>query len=443
MGVFTKLLILDHDAIALAFALRCVRAGHTVRWFIRPQESNSQQVGDGFKGIEKVSNWVSSVKWADLIWATGNDDYLPKLDALRKSGVKFFGPSAKSADLEIRRASGMKFLEDAGIEVPEYNQFKTLAEAEVYVRKHPQRYVFKTLGDNEDKSLSYVSKDAADMVARLQRWQKLKMNPKGPVMLQQFIPGVEFAVSMWMGSEGFIAQPNENFEHKKLLSGNCGPNCGEAGSLLKYVTTSTLAASILYPLEESLSKLGHLGAIDLNCIIDEQGHPWPLEFSCRPGWPTFNIMLSQHKGDPVEWMLDACNGKDTLEVSPQVGCGIVLTIPDFPYSNKTKAERSDIPFYGVSSKNRQYIAPQCLKVTKQPVMEGGQIIEKEIWSSAADYLAVVTGLGKTVHQACERAYSTIKQLHVPDLMYRDDVGEKLKEEIPKLQKHGFAQSWEY
>jgi len=436
-------LIIDHDGVGLAFALRCVKAGHAVRWFIRPKESNSPTVGDGFKGIEKIDNWIGSVKWADLIWCSSNDAYLPKLDALRKQGVKVFGPSTESAALEIKRAEGMKFFEQNKIQVPHYEQFKSLKDAESYIRKNEKRFVFKTLGDNEDKSLSYVSKTPADMIARLQLWQKMGLNPKGPVMLQEFIPGVEFAVSGWMGSDGFIGRPNENFEFKKLLSGNCGPNCGETGTVMKYVAGSVLAEMVLFPLEPALRKLGHLGDIDVNCIIDEAGHPWPLEFTARCGWPAFNIMLAEHKGDPVQWMLDACNGKDTLEVSPQVACGIVLAIPDWPYSEKKPEEKTDIPIYGVTDKNRQFIAPQSIKLTKQPAMEGEKVVEKEIWTSADDYLGVVTGMGRTVKRACERAYATVKQLHVPDLIYRDDIGERLKEELPKLHKHGFATEFEY
>src|SRR2546429_8024316 len=274
-----RLLIIDHDAVALAFALRCQKAGHAVRWFIKPKESNNPHVGEGFKGLEKIDNWVSSVKWADLIWCSSNDDYLPKLDALRKRGSKVFGPSEASAALEIKRAVGMKFLEDHGIRVPGYQQFTSLADAEAHVRKTEKRYVFKTLGDNEDKSLSYCSKTPADMIARLQRWQRLKLNPKGPVMLQEFIEGIEFGVSAWMGSEGFFGMPNENFENKRLLSGNCGPNVGESGSILKYVDLSVLAEEMLYPLERDLVALGHLGDIDINCIIDAEGKAWPLEWT--------------------------------------------------------------------------------------------------------------------------------------------------------------------
>lgn len=437
-----KVLVIDCDGVGLAFCLRCQKSGHEVRYFVKPKPSNSPHIGEGFP-ITKVNNWVASAKWADLVFITGNEDYLQRLDFFRKQGVKVFGPSYESARLEIERGKGMKFLEEHGIEVPSYKTFKSLDEAEAHVRKTEERFVFKTLGDNEDKSLSYVSKSPADMIARIQRWKRLKLNPKGPVMLQEMIKGVEFAVSRWMGSEGFIGSCNENFEHKKLLSGNCGPNCGESGTIQKYVQESALGDEVLLPLETPLRKMGHLGDVDVNCIIDEKGKVWPLEFTCRPGWPAFNIMMSEHRGDPVEWMLDACNGKDSMEVSYEHACGIVIAQPDYPYGSKKPEETLDIPIYGVTGSNQKYIFPQFVKLAKLPDMNGEKIEERLMWATCGDYLAVITGMGKSVKQACDRAYKTVSQIEVSDMIWRDDIGEKLKEEIPKLQAHGFAMDFTY
>jgi phosphoribosylamine-glycine ligase len=209
------------------------------------------------------------------------------------------------------------------------------------------------------------------------------------------------------------------------------------------VTQSKLADAVLAPLEDALVELEHLGDIDVNCIIDEKGKAWPLEFTCRPGWPAFNIMLAEHRGDPCEWMRDACRGEDTLEVSMDVAVGVVLAQPDYPYSNLTKAETADVPIYGVSPKNQRYLQPQSVKIARLPDMEGDKVVEREIWATAGDYLAVVTGTGKTVKQACERAYDTVGEIDVPDLIYRDDIGEKLEEEIPTLQAFGYAQEFTY
>jgi len=438
-----KLLIINMDCVGegMGLAVRAAKAGHQVKiWY---SKDNHPQTGDGFKNIERVDSWLAEARWADLIVPTGNHDFMAKLDSLKKMGMPVFGPSVRSAALEIKRAQGMKFFEKHGIKVPAYEQFPTLEAAEAHVRKTGDRYVFKTLGDEEDKSLSYVGKSAADLIARLQRWQRLKMNPKGPVMLQEFIPGVEVGVSRWMGKDGFIGPYNENFEHKKLCSGDVGPNCGEAGTIMKYVAESKLGDEVLAPLEQSLIELDHLGDIDVNCIVDEKGQAWPLEFTMRLGWPAANIMWGCHKEDPVEWMLDAVHGIDSLETRNKIACGVVIAQPDYPYSTRSKEELADVPIYGVTSKNEGYLSPQAVKIQKMPDMQGKEVVERAIWCTTGDYICVVSGQASTVKRATERAYTTLKELSIPDMIYRDDVGEKLKDEIPKLKAHGYATEFTY
>jgi phosphoribosylamine---glycine ligase len=440
-----KVLVIEMEdaGCGLPFALACIKAGHEVRYFLRKE--NNQAIGEGFKGLTKVTNWVpSAAGWADLVVATGNDEFVPKLQALRKHGVQVFGPSVASANLEIKREAGMRLLEKCGIAVPAYETFQSLSDAEAHVRQKPERYVFKTLGSEEDKSLSYVGKSAADMVARLQRWQKLKLNPKGPVMLQEFKSGIEIGVSRWMGRDGFVGPYNENFEHKKLLAGDCGPNCGEAGTVMKYMDASALGKKVLDPLEDELVAMGHLGDIDVNCIVDEKdGTPYALEFTCRLGHPASTIMWATHKGDPAQWMLDACEGEDTIEVDYSIACGVVLAQPDYPYSERTQREVADIPIYGPSSGNKKFVHPQSVKMAVLPAMKDNQVVEKRMWATCGDYVAVVTGTGKSVTQACKRAYKVIGEIEIPDMMYRDDIGEKLEAELPKLHAHGFATEFRY
>jgi phosphoribosylamine---glycine ligase len=439
-----KVLIVNMDAAGegLALAVRAAKAGHQVKiWYTK---GNHPTTGDGFKGVERVKNWLEHAKWANLIVPTGNHEFVKKFDHLKREGIRIFGPSEKSAALEIDRARGMQFFKTAGIVTPTSKEFGSLAEAEAHVRKTGARFVFKTLGDEADKSLSYVGKSAADLVARLQRWQKLEMDPKGPVMLQEVIDGIELGVSRWLGARGWVGPPNENFEFKKLLSGNCGPNCGESGTVMKYTAgESKLFDQVLKPLEDKLVAIGHMGDIDVNCIVDGEGRAWPLEFTTRLGWPAANIMWATHTGDPVEWMLDACNGKDSLKVSTKHACGIVIAQPDYPYSTLTQAEVEGIPIYGVTRENLPYLAPQSVKIAPQPVMQGEEVIEKPTWTTTGDYVVVTTGTGKTVKRACQRAYDTVKDLHIPNMIYRDDIGEKLEDEIPKLQAHGIATEWRF
>ena len=413
-------------------------AGHQVRHFIEPKKSNNKRTGEGFPRIQRIDNWLSSTMWADLIFVTSNGKYIDRLEKFAKQGAKYFGPSVASADLEIKRKSGMELLKKVGIDVPPFKTFKSLAEAEQYVWKHEERFVFKTLGDNEDKSLSYCAKSPADMITRLRRWQDLGMNPKGEVMLQTFIPGEEMGVSRWMGKEGWIGPPCINWEHKKVMSGNYGPNCGEQGTVMAYVEKEKMFDDVVAPLEKPLRDLGHLGDMDINCIIDDKGKAWPLEFTTRPGWPAFNLMLEQHKGDPVQWMKDAIDGKNSLQASYEIGVCVVLSQPDFPYGNLPKEDTEGIPIYGLHKGNLKHVQPSGVMIQKTADMDGEKIVERDIWVTASEYIGVVTALGSTVKVAAKRAYKTVDELHVANLIVRDDIGEGLEKGLPAIQKHGYA-----
>ena len=431
-------LIVDQDGVGLSFALRASAAGHAVKWFVKPRPSNNPDTGKGFRGIEKIDNWVTHAAWADLIFATSNDDYIEKLEFFRKKGYPVFAPSVASAKLEISRKDGMALLEKAGIECVPYKTFPNMQAAEKHVVKTDERFVFKTLGDNEDKSLTYVSKSPDDMVG----WMRRQKPPKGEVMLQTFVKGIELGVSRFMGSAGWVGQWNESFEHKKLMSKNFGPNTGEMGTIAYFTKTSKLGDETLGKLEDELLKRNHVGDTALGFMIDEKGQPWPTEWTCRMGWPIANMMLGATKGDPVSWMKDALEGKDTTTFSEDIGCCIVMAHDKFPHTEDVKTA-SGTPIAGVTRGNLQHIHPQNVMMQKQPKVANGTVVEKSMWTTSGDYVAVITGFGKSVQQACKRAYKTVDQLHVSNPIVRDDIGEGLKDQLPKLHAMGYATACEY
>ena len=435
-----KVLIVDQDGVGLSFALRAQAAGHAVRWFVKPRPSNSPDVGKGFKGVERVDNWVAHAGWADLIISTSNDDYIERLSFFAKKGYPVFAPSPESAKLEISRKDGMRLLEKCGIECVPYKTFASMADAEKHVRKTEERFVFKTLGDNEDKSLTYVSKSPADLIA----WMQRTPPPKGEVMLQSFVKGIEMGVSRFMGSKGWVGQYNESFEHKKLMPGNYGPNTGEMGTIAYFTPESKLGNETLGKLEEELLKRGHRGDTALGFMIDEAGKPWPTEWTCRLGWPIANMMLGATKGDPVVWMRDALDGKDTTTFSEDIGCCLILAHGDFPHGNFTKKQVAGVPVYGVTRGTLPHLHPQAVQLMTLPAMiTEDKVKDKEMWATAGDYVAVIDGFGKSVSQAAKRAYSTVEKLHIANPIVRDDVGEALEHQLPKLHAMGYATHCNY
>jgi hypothetical protein len=90
---------------------------------------------------------------------TGNAKFLRDLDRWRDMGSRIFGPTPQSAALEVDREAGMKAMEAAGIELPHYECFNSLSEAEAFAKKSDKAWVFKPLGSEENKALTYVAAD--------------------------------------------------------------------------------------------------------------------------------------------------------------------------------------------------------------------------------------------------------------------------------------------
>lgn len=442
-----NVLIIDTDACGLDFAYRCAQAGHAVRWFLRPPKNGDvMKDGHGFKGVERVDDWRSHMQWAKkgLIWTVHNALYIKELDEWRRFGFPIFAPSFRSAQLEINRGEGMRALEQHEIPVPRYQVFQTLEEAEQYAKKQADPLVFKPMGDEEDKSLTSVSSSAADMAQTIKRWREQGMKLKGPCMLQEKIEGFEIGVSGWFGPAGFLPKKwNMNFEHKGLMPGGYGPNTGEMGTVIQYVGEAKLADQVLAPLEKFLSGLGHVGDVDLNCIVEKKtGVPYVLEFTCRPGWPHFQIVQATHKGDPAAWMKDLLEGHDTLKVSYDVAVGVVIAQPQYPYGTKDLSTVTGIPIYGTEEVWEQ-IHPWQMMLARGYDMDGKRVVEREIPQTTGDYVMVVSGTGKTVRAACERCYGAVESIKLKNMIVRNDVGQKLERDLPQLHDLGHATDMNY
>lgn len=430
-----KLLIIDPQGAGLDIAIRAQRDGHRVKHFIR-QTEKTKAIGRGF--VELVDDFRPWLRWADLVFNTDNTRYLRELDAARAEGGLVVGASQESALWELDRELGMKVLKKHGVACPPYRLFNDYDDAIRYVKKENRRFVSKPSGD-ADKALSYVAKTPADLVYMLERWKKTA-KLKSPFLLQEFVGGIEMAVGGWFGPGGFNIGWCENFEFKKLMDGDLGVNTGEQGTVIRYVRRSKLAERVLKPLEEALERISYVGYIDVNCILDEKGTPWPLEFTMRPGWPTFNIQQALHTGDSVEWLYDLAQGKDARIVAmDRPALGVVLSVPDYPYSHLTRKEVVGTPIYGITEGMWPNLHPCEMMMGEAPCDVGGQILTVPLPVTAGDYVLVVSAVGDTVLNAKEKAYRRLKRLSVPNSpMYRTDIGDRLGKQLPKLQAMGYA-----
>jgi phosphoribosylamine--glycine ligase len=439
-----RLLLVDNAGLMTDFALRCQDAGHEVRWYIR-QTRMTEGIGKGLlHGKSKlVDDYQPWARWADLIMLADNVRYLQDMERWRAEGICVIGASVESAAWETDRTKGQQVLKSASISVPDYKTFDDYDRAIAYVKREGRAFVSKPCGDEDDKSLSYVAKSPADMVYMLERWQKNHRH-KDAFILQERVNGVEMAVGGWFGPDGFLPGWHENWEYKALMAGDRGPNTGEMGTIVRVVRQSKLADLVLKPVTKKLATLDYIGYVDVNCIIDDAGKPWPLEFTMRPGWPTFNIQMAMLKEgeDPANWLYDLAEGNATDPFrKDEVACGVVMAIPDFPFSRFTRKDVHGIPIYNLNNKNRyrRHIHPCEVMWGEAPTDVNGKVVNLPCMTTAGDYLLVGSGLGESVRAARARAYRALESLEVPNSpFWRPDIGQRLKKQLPTIQSQGFA-----
>jgi phosphoribosylamine-glycine ligase len=273
----------------------------------------------------------------------------------------------------------------------------------------------------------------------MKRDQGLKL--KGDCILQEKIEKIaDVGVSGWMGKNGFLpGKFTVNFEHKKLMAGDFGPNTGEMGTVIQYVEGGRLVEEMLLPFEEALVKLGHIGDFDVECGIDAKGNPLPYEFSARFGWPSTQIALACHTGDPVEWMRTAVvTGQDQLEVDTRVAIGVLMCRPPFPTKNEDPQSNVGYPIAGIEDV-WQHVSPWQIMLSEGPVMEDGKVSKGPVYKTTGEYICVVTALGADVHDVIPQVYATVDRIKFADRIVRNDIGARLEKELPELHALGYSE----
>lgn len=435
-----KLLVLDAfggDG-ALDFCMRAQADGHDVLWSFRKTD-RTRWFGRGL--VRTTEDWQSKVRWADLIVLTDNTKHLRALDFMRAAGscAPVIGASVESAAWELDRKTGQEVFKKAGIAVPPFREFTQYDAAIAYVKREGRAFVSKPSYDEADKALSYVSKSPADLVYMLTRWKRAQ-KLKGAFILQEKVSGCEMAVGAWCGPHGFNSAVCENWEFKSLMAGDKGPNVGEMGTILRFVSRSKLFDKVLRPLEDRLVAMKYTGYVDVNCIVDEHGDPWPLEFTMRMGWPTFNIQQALVEGDHVEWLAALAAGRDSKSFRlNSIACGVVMALPEFPYGKTPLANVIGVPILGLDTRSSESVHLCQAMQGQAPQDVGEEVVERPCPVTAGDYVLVASGVGDSVRQARGKAYKVLEKVKIPaSAFWRVDIGQRLKTQLPQMESLGYA-----
>jgi phosphoribosylamine--glycine ligase len=182
-----------------------------------------------------------------------------------------------------------------------------------------------------------------------------------------------------------------------------------------------------------LRESGYCGYINLNTIVNDDGI-WPLEFTCRFGYPGFPILDSLHRcgWDGLFRMLISRDG-NIFPTYDGYSVGVVITVPPFPYSHGYDALGKGRPicFAGdLDEADRQSLHYGEVDMCDGQLVTAGMI----------GYTMVVTGVADSIEAARETAYRRVRKVVIPNSRYRNDIGIRLVEhDMTEMRRLGLIQ----
>jgi len=421
-----KILVVSRVGCVGDLCRQLLAEGNTVRYFI--ESKGDKDVSDGF--VEKVDDWKAMKDWADLI-IFDDSDFGKDADALRKEGKAVVGGTVYTDKLEDDRDFGQQEMKAAGMTIlPNWN-FSNFDEAISFVKANPDRYVVKPSGSAQnDKVLSFVGQeeDGLDVVAMLERYRKSWSRQIKAFQIQKFASGVEVAIGGFFNGKEFILPVCINFEHKKMFNDDIGPATGEMGTSMFWAGDNALYRETLEKMQGRLAAVGFVGYFDINCIATARAI-YPLEATPRFGYPTLSIQMEGTLSRWGDFFHGIAKGETPpLRTKKGFQVGVVVAVPPFPFEDANAFKR---------------YSQGAVVLFKKPMTEGiypadVKLVDGEwVLAGQTGYALVATGAGPTMEDASREAYSRVRNIIIPNMFYRTDIGDRWRRDGDLLRTWGY------
>ncbi|HET9637139.1 MAG TPA: phosphoribosylglycinamide synthetase C domain-containing protein [Gemmatimonadaceae bacterium] len=404
--------------------LRLQTAGHQVR--VYAGDGDAHDIMRNM--LEFTDDWRRELDWvrearSDGVVLIETASLGEVQDELRRDGFNVIGGSGLGDRLENDRAFGQATLRNLGMRTARSHEFTSFDDAIEFVRKEGGRYVFKLNGSEWSSTRSYIGamENGDDMVAMLRATARSWPVEEAPsFVLMEHLSGVEVGVGAFFDGEKFLSPANLDWEHKRFFPGDIGELTGEMGTVVTYRGAEQIFERSLARMAPLLRESGYCGYINLNTIVNDSGI-WPLEFTCRFGYPGFPILDSLHccGWDEIFRSLISRDAK-RFPTHDGYSVGVVMTVPPFPYRHGYEALGKGSPICFADELDDE--ARDALHYGEVDTRDG-----QLVTAGMIGYIMVVTGVAGSIEAAREITYGRVRKVVIPNARYRNDIGVRLIE----------------
>ena len=341
------------------------------------------------------------------------------VDRFNELGLPCFGPTAAASQLEGSKAFTKDFMARHGIPSAAYRNFTELAPALDYIRGQGAPIVVKADGLAAGKgvivahTLEEAEKAATDML------QDGSFGAAGSrIVVEEFLDGEE--ASFIVVTDGTTVLPMATSQdHKARDEGDTGPNTGGMGaySPAPVVTADVeerIMNEVIRPTLDGMKADGnpYLGFLYAGLMIMADGSPKVIEFNCRMGDPETQPIMARMKSDLVDICLSTLEGnlaERNAVWDTRASLGVVLAAGGYP---------------GSYAKGKVIKGLEGADSNTQKVFHAGTTTDGDDVVTSGGRVLCVVGLGDSVAQAAQDAYSAVDRIDWEDMYFRRDIGHR-------------------
>lgn len=338
------------------------------------------------------------------------------VDAFRAKGLKIFGPTQAAAQLESSKDFSKAFMIRHHIPTAAYETFSDIKAAHDYIAQQGAPIVIKADGLAAGKGVVVaMTLDEAHAAVDMMLGDNTFGDAGARVVIEEFLTGEEASFMVMVDGKNILALATSQ-DHKRLLTGDQGPNTGGMGaySPAPVVTPEIHARAmreVIKPTVEGMAKDGipYTGFLYAGLMISPDGQIKTLEFNCRMGDPETQPIFMRLKSDLVGLLQHAVNGtldQAETEWDRRFALGVVMASANYPVNPRLGDEITGLP------KNLE----------DAYVFHAGTTLNGDKVTTNGGRVLCVTALGETVKFAQKQVYRIIEDIHFDGAQYRTDIG---------------------
>jgi phosphoribosylamine--glycine ligase len=345
------------------------------------------------------------------------------VDALERSGIAAFGPTAAAAALEGSKAFAKELMLEAGVPTAGHFLLRSYEQAVEQLASTTYPTVLKADGLAAGKGVILCDSET-EARAAVEVFFTERRFGETVVVLEEFLEGEELSLLALCDGENVVPLAPAQ-DYKRIFDGDRGPNTGGMGSYspvpgFAAADVEAIVDGVHRPIVAAMARRGlpFHGVLYAGLMIGPEGVPKVLEFNVRFGDPETQAVLPRLRSDLVDLFLAAREPGGlagiSAEFSDDWAVTLVLASAGYPESSS----KGDA-IHGLDE------AAAIAEVTHAgTAARDGEIV------TAGGRVLNVTGLGATPAAARDRAYDAASRISFDGMQIRSDIAARAVERVP-------------